>query len=516
MEYSSYYLGVDIGTTSTKAVLFGERGTVISMHHSEYPLYSPTPSIAEQDPDEIFLAVKEVIKGALTKGAIDLSKLELVSFSAAMHSVIAIDDHGKPLTRCITWADSRATAWAEKIKNELNGLDIYKRTGTPIHPMSPFAKIAWLRTDHPEIFNKTNKFIGIKEYVFYKFFDRYVVDHSIASATGMFNLKQLVWDQDALQIAGITEKQLSELVPTTFVLTGLKQELATELGLSSDTPFVIGASDGVLSNLGVNAIDPGVVAITIGTSGAIRTVTDQPVTDPKGRIFCYALTENHWVVGGPVNNGGMTFRWVRDELASAEVETAKRLGIDPYEVLTKIASLVSPGSDGLLFHPYLAGERAPLWNANARGSFFGLGLHHKREHMIRAVLEGVILNLYSVMLALEEMIGIPSKIQATGGFARSELWRQMMADIFNQEVTVPESFESSCLGAIILGMYALGKIEDFSIVAEWVGSTHHHQPIEENVKVYQDLIPIYIRVSRALEGEYDAMASFQNKWMNKE
>ncbi|MDQ0971343.1 FGGY type gluconate kinase [Neobacillus niacini] len=235
--------------------------------------------------------------------------------------------------------------------------------------------------------------------------------------------------------------------PGYFHLTGLKQEIANELGLHSETPFVIGASDGVLSNLGVNAIKPGVVAITIGTSGAIRAVTDKPITDPKGRIFCYALTENHWVVGGPVNNGGMVFRWVRDELASAEVETSKRLGIDPYELLTEIASRVSPGSDGLLFHPYLAGERAPLWNANARGSYFGIGLHHKKEHMVRAVLEGVIFNLNTVMLALQELIGVPNKIMATGGFARSELWRQMMADIFNQEVVVPESFESSCLGA---------------------------------------------------------------------
>lgn len=513
MVHLSYYLGVDIGTTSTKAVLFGDKGTVISMHHVEYPLYSPAPSIAEQDPEEIFRAVKETIKGAIEKGAIEPAQLELVSFSSAMHSVIAVDDNGTPLTRCITWADSRATKWAEKIKNELNGLEIYKRTGTPIHPMSPLAKIAWLRTDHPEIFYKTSKFIGIKEYIFYQFFDQFIVDHSIASATGMFNLKQLIWDKEALKVAGITENQLSEPVPTTYFIKGLKQEFVTELGLSSETPFVIGASDGVLSNLGVNAIDPGVVAVTIGTSGAIRAVTDKPVTDPKGRIFCYALTDKHWVVGGPVNNGGMTFRWVRDELASAEVETAKRLGIDPYEVLTKIASRVAPGSDGLLFHPYLAGERAPLWDANARGSFFGLGLHHKKEHMVRAVLEGVILNLYTVMLALQEMIGVPSKIQATGGFARSELWRQMMADIFNQEVVVPESFESSCLGAIILGMYALGKIDDFSIVSEWVGSTHPHKPIKENVKIYEDLVAIYIRISRVLESEYEAIANFQHKWV---
>lgn len=511
MEHSSYYLGVDIGTTSTKAVLFGDRGTVISKHSSGYPLFSPAPSIAEQDPDEIFQAVKSSIKGALQKGAINPEKIELVSFSSAMHSIIAIDINGQPLTRSITWADSRATQWAEKIKDKFNGIEIYRRTGTPIHPMSPLAKIAWIRSDHPEIFDKTYKFIGIKEYVFYKLFDRYVVDHSIASATGMFNLSQCSWDTEALQVVGITGEQLSEPVPTTYILTDLKKEIAEELGLSSETPFVIGASDGVLSNLGVNAIDPGVVAITIGTSGAIRTVTDKPITDPKGRIFCYALTQNHWVVGGPVNNGGMVLRWVRDELASAEVETAKRLGIDPYEVLTKIAARVSPGSDGLLFHPFLSGERAPLWNANARGSFFGLGLHHKKEHMIRAVLEGVIFNLYTVMLALKEMIGEPSKIQATGGFARSELWRQMMADIFNQEVAVPESYESSCLGAIILGMYALGKIEDFSIVKEWIGSTHTHKPIKENVLVYEELIPMFISLSRELKCEYEAISRFQNK-----
>jgi len=513
MNQQSYYLGVDIGTTSTKAVLYQGKGTVISMHHVEYPLFSPAPAIAEQDPDQIFHAVLDCIKNTIHKGEIDASQLKLVSFSSAMHSLIAMDENGKPITRCITWADSRATDWAEKIKNEMNGLSIYRRTGTPIHPMSPLAKIAWLKSDHPEIFTKTSKFIGIKEYIFYQLFGQYVIDYSIASATGMFNLEQLTWDKEALQVAGITSEQLPDPVSTTFYLTGLKQEYAEELGLPAATPFVVGASDGVLSNLGVNAIDPGVVAVTIGTSGAIRTVTDKPITDPKGRIFCYALTENHWVVGGPVNNGGMTFRWVRDQLGAAEVEAAKRLGIDSYDVLTKIAERVTPGADGLLFHPYLAGERAPLWNANARGSFFGLGLHHKKEHMIRAVLEGVIFNLYTVMLALQEMIGVPTKIQATGGFARSELWRQMMADIFNQEVVVPESFESSCLGAVVLGMYALGEINDFSIMSELVGSTHTHQPIKENVEIYEDLTPIYIRLSRVLDPEYSAIANFQQKWV---
>lgn len=511
---STYYMGVDIGTTSTKAVLYGEHGKVIHTHHVEYPLWSPIPSIAEQDPDEIVLAVVESIKKVLQKGQAQAAKhLRLMSFSSAMHSVIAVDSSGKPLTRCITWADNRASEMAQRINAEMDGLEIYKRTGTPIHPMSPLTKIAWMREAEPELFAKVYKFIGIKEYVFHHLYGCYVIDHSIASATGLFNLEQLNWDEGALAVAGITASKLSKPVPTTTVMKGMKESYAQELGIDLDTPVIVGASDGVLSNLGVNAIDPGVVAITIGTSGAIRAVTDKPMTDREGRIFCYALTEKHWVVGGPVNSGGMIFRWVRDQLTPAENEMAKHMGIDPYEVLTQIAAHVPAGADGLLFHPYMAGERAPLWNADARGSFFGLGLHHKREHMIRAGLEGVMLNLYTVMLALEEIIGQPTRIQATGGFARSELWRQIMADIFNQEVHIPESFESSCLGAVLLGMYALGEIEDFSIMSEWMGTMHVHQPITAHHEVYRELIPIFIRVSQRLEEEYHAIAAFQKKWI---
>jgi gluconokinase len=510
---SNYVIGVDIGTTSTKSVLFSTNGSVIASHGIEYPLFSPTPATAEQDPEEIFSAVMNTIKTVVQKSNVEPSKILCVSFSSAMHSVIAVDESGKPLTRCITWADNRSSKWAEKILNELNGHEIYLRTGTPIHPMSPLSKLVWLKEEQPEIFNQTFKFISIKEYVFYKLFKKYVIDYSVASATGMFNLTSLQWDEEALRVAGVTTDKLSAPVSTTFNLIGIDENYAAEMLLPASVPFVVGASDGVLSNLGVNAIEPGVVAVTIGTSGAIRTVTDRPVTDPKGRIFCYCLTENHWVIGGPVNNGGMIFRWVRDQLGAAETETAKRLGKDSYEVLTEIAGLVKPGADGLLFHPYLAGERAPIWDANARGSFFGLGLHHKKEHLIRSVLEGVILNLYTVLLALEELIGEPKSIQATGGFARSELWRQMMADIFNQEVNIPESFESSCLGAAILGMYSLGEISSLNVVSEMVGATNHHEPNPENVQVYQELIPIYIRLSRLLKEEYESIAAFQKKWI---
>lgn len=508
-----YVIGVDIGTTSTKSVLFTEKGAIVASHGVEYPLHSPSPAIAEQDPDEIFDAVLETIGQALSKSNAQPNDILCVSFSSAMHSVIAVDKNGMPLTKCITWADNRSMKWAEKIKNEWNGHEIYMRTGTPIHPMSPLSKLTWLRHDHKELFDLTYKFISIKEYVFFKLFGRYVIDYSIASATGMFHLENLQWDDEALQVAGVTPDRLSELVPTTFKLKGMDEHYAERMNLPASTPFVVGASDGVLSNLGVNAIKPGVVAVTIGTSGAIRAVTDKPVTDPKGRIFCYALTEKHWVIGGPVNNGGMIFRWVRDQIGTEEIANAKKLGVDPYVLLTELAAKAKPGSEGLIFHPYLSGERAPLWDANARGSYFGLGLHHKKEHLVRAALEGVIFNLYSVLLALEELTGKPTKIQATGGFARSELWRQMMADIFDQELHVPESIESSCLGAVILGLYSLGKVDSLDVVEEMVGGSHFHLPNKQNAEVYSELMRIYIRVSRLLTEEYANIAAFQQKWI---
>ena len=504
-------LGVDIGTTSTKTVAFTLEGRVLAQHAVEYPVLCTEPGMAEQDPQQIFEAVLGSIAGAVKAANAAPQEVALVSFSAAMHSVIALDAKHQLLCNSITWGDIRASLWAERIKREFDGNAIYRRTGTPIHPMSPLCKLMWLRHEKPDLFKRAARFVGIKEYVLFRLFGQWQVDYSIASATGMFNLRELAWDREALALLEVDVAQLPPPVPTTHRLPALDAATAQRLGLSTSTPFIIGANDGVLSNLGVNAIEPGHVAVTIGTSGAMRTVIDQPLTDPHGRLFCYALTEKHWVVGGPVNNGGNIFRWVRDELATAEATAAREEGVDPYQALTRIAETVAPGAEGLLFHPFMAGERAPLWNADLRGSFFGLALHHGKHHMIRAALEGVIFNLYSILPALEELIGPTKRMMATGGFARSALWRQMMAVIFEREVMVPESVESSCLGAAVLGAWALGLVPSLSVISDMVGSTHHHVPEAAAVKVYARLQPIFAAIPAKLEPEYRAIAAFQRE-----
>lgn len=505
----TFIVGVDIGTTSVKAVVYDRAGAVCGHHSIGYPLHSPAPSIAEQDPEEIFTATVRAIAGAVAAAGAAPRMVAGVSFSAAMHSVIAVNADGQPLTPSITWADNRATPWAERLRSEMDGRSIYLRTGTPIHPMSPLAKLLWLRHERPGVFARAARFIGIKEYVFFRLFGRHLVDLSIASAMGMLNLEALEWDQGALEVAGIGPERLSTLVPTTEHVAGLPRDVAADMGLAAGTPFIVGANDGVLSNLGVDAVRPGDVAVTIGTSGAMRAVVGRPLTDPQERTFCYHLTNDHWVVGGPINNGGIVFRWVRDEFAAAETETAKRLGIDPYDVLTRIAARVPPGSAGLIFHPFLAGERAPWWNPRLRGSFFGLAMHHHKEHMVRAVLEGVIFSLHSILGAVEALIGPTSVIRATGGFARSELWRQMLADVFDREVVVPESFESSCLGAAVLGMVATGMAPSLDVVSGMVGATHRHCPIPAHVATYDRLKPIFMSLPAKLADEYAAIAAYQ-------
>lgn len=509
MVTKNYIIGVDIGTTSTKSVLFTEKGQVVGKALVTYPLYTPDIATAEQDPDEILAAVIKTVQGLLEAYVLDPSQILGLCFSSAMHSLILVDADGVPLTRSITWADNRSAGWEKRIKTDMNGHAVYRRTGTPIHPMSPLVKLTWLRHEQPELFQQAVRFISIKEYVLYRLLGRYVVDHSIATAMGLLNLETLDWDADALAIAGVSPNSLSELVPTTAVLRGLQPAMAETMGLRSDTPLIIGASDGVLSNLGVGAISPGLVAVTVGTSGAVRAVVDRPITDPKERLFCYPLTEQHWVIGGAVNNGGIALRWVRDQLADAEVATAKRLGQDVYGLLTRMAAAVPPGSEGLLFHPYLMGERSPLWNANARASVFGLSVKHTKSHLVRAVLEGIVYNLCLVLKALEDFAGPAKLVQATGGFAESPLWRQMMADIFNREVTIPEHYESSCLGAAVLGLYALGRVPSLDAVTTMIGETYRHQPIPEHVTVYQKVLPVFEHLTVVFEREYDAIAALQ-------
>lgn len=506
-----YLIGVDIGTTSTKSIAFDLKGNALNKFNIGYELYNSHPSWSEQDPEQIFRAVIDSIKQVVQENDIKGNELLGVSFSSAMHSVIAVDKGGTPFTNCIIWADTRSSEYAEELKKNEIGQKIYMRTGTPIHPMSPLCKLCWIRDNAQDVFNKAYKFISIKEYVFLKLFNQYVIDYSIASATGMFDIHDLIWNKDSLDYIGISEDKLSKPVPPTYSIEGLNEVYADYMKIKKETTFVVGASDGCLANLGANAIKDGDAAVTIGTSGAIRVTSKTAKNDSARRIFSYILTEDHYVLGGAVNNGGIIYRWFRDNFSGVEIETARQLEIDAYDILNLEASKINVGADGLIFLPYLLGERAPYWDANSKGVFFGINIKHKREHFLRAVLEGVMYGIYDVGQALEETTGKINTIYATGGFVRSELWVQMLADIFNKKVVVAESYESSCLGAAVIGLNALNIIDNIEDVKEMVPISKVFEPDEKNHKIYMKNFNIYKRLYGKLKEEFIELSNIQNE-----
>ena len=491
-------LAVDIGTTSTKTLAADETGRVLAEHSVAYPMHSPEPGAAEQDPDEICEAVLEGLAAVISRAGLRAEDVLCVSLSAAMHSLIALDREDRPLTRSITWADQRAAAQAERLNADGSGLDVYLRTGTPVHAMSPLVKLMWLREERPGIWNRAARFAGIKEYVLYRLFGEWVMDHSLASATGCFNLEKLAWDEGALRLAGVREEQLPRPVPTTHILSGLDEEAARRTGLSRETPFVVGASDGTLANLGVGALAPGILAVTIGTSGAVRAAADRPATDSQGRLFCYALTERHWIVGGPTNSGALAVRWMADRVCPGR----------PLEEAVGLAETVPPGADGLLFLPQLAGERAPFWNPLAQGVLFGLTHAHGSAHLIRAAMEGVLFQIRAVMDAVEKMTGRAQEIRASGGFARSPFWCRMLADMTGTPVLVPDTVEGSGMGAVLLGLHAL-RTPDRPLSAPEPAGGRRWEPNPAAYARYSELMPLYLELYDRLKEPMRAMWAFR-------
>ena len=493
-------IGVDIGTTSTKSVAFTVGGRAVAEHSVGYPLDEPSPGFAEQDPALILDAVRRTV--AHVAAACD-GRVRGLSFSSAMHSLIGLDADGAPLTPSVTWADARAGAQAERLRAGPIGLALHQRTGTPVHPMSPLTKLIWFHDEQPELCRRVAHWVGIKEYVFSQLVGGpgapvLVMDHSVASGTGLMNIHTVDWDDEALGLAGVTAEQLPELVPTTHILPSLSAESCASLGVPADTPVVVGAGDGPLANLGSGAIRPGVASCSIGTSGAMRVIVEQARVDPRGGVFCYALTESRWAVGGAINNGGLVLDWAGEALAPD-------LGDAPYDALLDAAASAPAGCGGLVMLPYLQGERAPHWSSLPRGVYVGLTREHRREHLVRAALEGVCLQLATVMDSVRTAGNEVREIRATGGFARSPLWRQMLADVLGLDVGFPAGHEGSSFGAALLGMQALGMIESIDVAAELVRIEQTVHPDPAASAVYAELWPVFVGLYDALVPTFTAL-----------
>lgn len=449
-----YIIGVDIGTGSTKAVAVNQQGMIIGTKQYYYPPIKCEGRKQEQNPEILLNAFFSCLRELI----IQLQDLPLaVSLSSAMHGIMAVNEEGQPISNLIIWSDSRSTEIAQKLRNEKAGQSIYLATGTPIHAMSPLCKIMWWRENEKEIFTKAHKFISIKEFVWFKLFNEYTIDHSIASATGLFNIDTLNWNSESLEKAEITKEQLSTPVPTDHYRKGIVKAACQQSGLNALTPVCIGASDGCLANLGTDSLEKSVAAITIGTSGAVRIASQVPIRNWATMGFNYILDRQHFICGGPINNGGNVIEWLLQNFLENEVKDQ-----DPYSRLFEMIQQIPAGSEGLIFLPYIFAERAPVWDEESSGIFMGIKHTHTKAHFISAIIEGVCFALKNVLELIEEASCEVKEIHASGGFIKSQGWMQLLADITGKPLIIVETDDASAIGAALLAYRSLGIITNLN------------------------------------------------------
>ncbi|MGY1741848.1 MULTISPECIES: gluconokinase [unclassified Blastococcus] len=496
-------VGLDAGTTATKAVTAGTDARVHDLVSVAYPLQVPAPGRAELDAGRLAAAAVEALTGVVRAARDRGDRVVGISLSAAMHGLVPLDDDGTPLGPVLTWADDRAAGWAAALVADGRAPGLHERTGTPVHAMSPLVKLSWERAQDPDRVAGVPRWGGVKELLVAALTGgAHRLDRSCASATGLYDLRADRWDAEAVAIAGVRPGQLAEVLPTTAVLPGLRADVAAATGLPRTTPVVIGASDGVLANLGVGAVRPDVAAVSLGTSGALRVVVPTPTLDPAHRLFCYALTDDAWVVGGAVNNGGSVVRWAAQALAAgADAGAAGPEGEDADALdarLLEEAAGVPAGSAGLLCLPYLLGERAPWWRSGLRGAYVGLRREHRRPHLVRAAIEGVCQQLALVRDAFAAAELPVREVRATGGAVASPLWVATLAAALDLPVRVADSPEGTGLGACLLGWHALGALPDLDAATALVEVSTPVRPDPAQAALYARLRPLVERSTGAL------------------
>jgi len=449
-------VGLDVGTTGVKAVAFGVGVPWRHVALREYPTLRPAPDRVEQDPAALLSATSAALAECV--GAAGAARVLAVCVSAGMHGLMALDSSLHPLTPLITWADSRAREEAKELHESGRAHELYALTGVPVHPMSPLTRLLWFARHDPATWAAARWWVGLKDYILLWLTGALVTELSSASGTGLLDMASGTWSSAALEVSDLSAGHLPEILPTTSVL-GLAPAAARLVHLPPGTPIVVGAADGPLGNLGTGAMAPGVAGLSLGTSGAVRIAVSEPRIDPRGSLFCYALTHSTWVVGSAISTGGAVVRWAGGALVPDVVAVGSVA--HPDEAVLTLAASVPPGSEGLVMLPYLLAERAPLWDPDLRGAYVGLRWDHTRAHMVRAGLEGVCLQMRIIVDMLDDVEPVRS-VRATGGVFRSALWREVMAAMLGRPLRILSDAEGSALGAAALGLSALGLVARLS------------------------------------------------------
>ncbi len=481
-----YLLGIDIGTSGTKGVLVNREGKIYARVGREYSINIPQPGWAEQDPQIWWEATIQVIREVIKKSEVNLQQIRGIGLSGQMHGAVFLDKNLQPFRSAIIWADQRSSSQCESIYQKVGKEQLAELTGNPIAAGFMCSTLLWMKENQPEEFSQIYKVILAKDYIRYKLTGNLGAEVTDASSTLLLDIKRRCWSEELMDLLRLPLNILPEEVHESQEVAGyLLAEVARNTGLLEGIPVVYGGGDQSMQAVGNGVIRPGILSSTIGTGGQLFITVDKFTYDPKLRIhtFCHAIPNTYHLLGA-ILSAGLSLKWLRENILHTP---------GSYTVFDEEVKKIKAGSEGIIFLPYLLGERSPYMNPQAKGVFFGLSLKHHRAHLIRAVMEGVVFALRDCLEVFEELGIKIEQVIASGGGAKSKVWRQIQADVFNKEISMTQSIEQAATGTAILAGVGVGIYKDVEDGCIKVVKLKEEKikPIPENVGIYSKQFEVY-------------------------
>lgn len=488
-----FLIAHDLGTSGNKATLFTTEGKLIRSYTASYDVQFFNGNYAEQDPENWWDAVCEATK-AILEGE-DASRVAAMSFSAQMQGCLVVDKNGVPLRNSMIWADQRAVKEAKQLEKELGADKIYRITGHRVSASYSIEKLMWLKKHEPEIYKKTYKMLQAKDYIIARATGNFVTDYSDASGTQALNLRKLKWSEEILEAAGIDRDKLPELKKSTDIAGYIQERVAGEIGLPAGTPVVLGGGDGPVSAVGAACIKDGEFYLTFGTSAWIGGTTMEPFIDEDQTVFCFAhVIPGRYMPCGTMQAAGSSYAYIRRALCDNA----------SYEELNKLVEKSPAGAQNLIFLPYMLGERSPRWNPDTSAAFIGIKPEHEKKDYVRAVLEGIAMNMDLILDAYRKQEKIET-MNLTGGGAKGEVVAQILSDVLNVRFRMPDCVEAAtAIGAAVIAGVGVGVFDDFDEIKRFLKFEKTVEPNRENQKDYEKIKPIFDKA-------YDCMLPLYEK-----
>lgn len=515
MSNRSSVVGVDIGTTSCKTLAIDERGEVLAVSIEEYPVYNPFPGWSEQNPRDWWNAVKNTLREVSRKLKEKGYMIEGLGLTGQMHGLVVLDSKGEVLRPCIMWNDQRSAPYCSKIYEIMGGeKEFLKRVNNSMLPGYTGGKILWLRENEPQVYERAKQFLCPKDFIRYKLSNTFATDVTDASGTGLFDVKRRKWANELIAELKIPFEMFPSVYESHEKTGMVLKDIADEIEILNGTPVFAGGGDAVVQTVGVGAVEPNILSITLGTAGIVAVSLNTCLENPGDgamQFFCNAIPDG-WIVFGTTLAAGGSLRWFKDIFGGPEVEVSKWIKRSIYDLLGDEGEVSVPFARGIVFLPYLIGERCPHNDPDARGVFIGIGLHHSRNDIVRSVYEGIVFSLRDVYSQMERLGLKISQIRISGGGARSTLFKKLHADIFNSEVmTMKYGSEGGSYGAAILAGVGAGFWSSVKEAAQHIAFETTTKADIDYVNGYQDLFKIYKSLYKTLHASFKTLKRFQSE-----